>query len=93
MDRGYALAWNQLQRERCTCGTYQDEWDPPAGWEPTEDEPEWVPYVSHHYTCPGHQLLAEEQDRFQKDSNDRPMPGQFAYLVPIELAHTVLADD
>jgi hypothetical protein len=49
--------------------------------------------VTHHYTCPGHQALAEEQERFAKDSDGRALPGQFAYFVPTNLAAAVIDND
>jgi hypothetical protein len=45
--------------------------------------------VTAHYTCPGHQALAEEQERFEKDG-DKVVPGQFAYFVPTHLAAALI---
>ena len=72
LARGYALAWEQNEREKCPdCRTRHEEW---------KDDPD--AYLGATHYCRGSELLAQQRNTFPTDDDGRPMPGYFAYLKP-----------
>jgi hypothetical protein len=64
-DRNKALAWQELQRQTCVCGTRGEEWNPAKGGSRDAYEAEIV-------TCPGCAAI----ERAQEDESTRTLKGR-----------------
>lgn len=72
LARGYALAWQQNDRETCPrCGTRHDEWE-------HDDDA----YLGATHYCRGCDLIGQQQGVLPTDEDGRPMPGHIPHLLP-----------